>query len=149
LFSFGAECGVGLGLIDIFYPKLSGFWVVFPLLYMEGGIVVSYSGIDSRFIVLNPLDIVVWRKQMDNFLKLKSYVLIITGIDDDIILDRLGITLTPLEQRIYQWGRDNWKQLVDLLDNNITEETIRDYMLENSCEDLPIEWVVNLISTTR
>lgn len=61
----------------------------------------------------------------------------------------LGIELSPLERRVYEWGRDNWKQLIALLDENITEETIRDYMIENKCEDLPIDWVVNLISLSR
>lgn len=65
-------------------------------------------------------------------------------------LSMLDVEFTPLEKRVYKWGRDNWRQLVNLYDRSgITEETIRDYMLENKCEDLPIEWVVNLISTTR
>ena len=64
-------------------------------------------------------------------------------------LAMLDIELTPLEERVYQWGKDNWKQLVELLDNNITEETIVNYMIENKCEDLPVEWVVNLISPSR
>jgi len=60
-------------------------------------------------------------------------------------LSMLDIELTPLETKVYEWGKDNWKQLVDLLDNNITEETIVNYMIENNCEDLPVEWVVGLI----
>jgi hypothetical protein len=64
-------------------------------------------------------------------------------------LSMLDIELTPLEERIYLWGRDNWRTLVALLDDNITEETIRDYMIENKCEDLPVSWAVNLISPSR
>ena len=57
----------------------------------------------------------------------------------------LDIELSPLELRVYDWGRDNWKQLVDLLDNNITEETIVTYMIENNCEDLSVQWVVSIL----
>jgi hypothetical protein len=83
---------------------------------------------------------------MDNLTKLKTAVYVThRNSMEHTLLEQFGIVLTPLEQRVYEWGKDNWKQLVDLLDNNITEETIRDYMLENKCEDLPIDWVVGLI----
>lgn len=101
----------------------------------------------------DPIYVAIAKKEMDNFLKLKTrvqYKLHETkGSAPADILEQFGIALTPLEKRIYNWGRDNWKQLVDLLEQNITEETIRDYMIENKCEDLPIEWVVKLISPTR
>ena len=46
----------GTGRYNYFTLELSGFTGVFPLLYMEGDIVVSYSGIDSHFMVVHPLD---------------------------------------------------------------------------------------------
>lgn len=87
---------------------------------------------------------------MDNFTKIKSlsYYIYMDELRpeyQDSVLEQLGIELTPLETRIYEWGKDNWKQLVDLLDKDITEETIRDYMIENNLEEVPIEWVVNIL----
>jgi hypothetical protein len=85
---------------------------------------------------------------IDNFLKLKSYAYYKAGTmyNTDSLLESLDIELTPLEERVYVWGRDNWRTLVDLLEKDITEETIRDYMIDNNCEDLPVDWVVNLLS---
>ena len=60
-------------------------------------------------------------------------------------MEYIDRNISTLDERIINWCINNADTYDALIEKKIFGTDIKDYIIKNNCEDMPIEWVVKLL----